>query len=216
MRWLYAVVHPEATHHVDGRVGGWFDSELTDLGRIHADAIATRLRELVPGGARSELHSSDLRRAVQTAKPIEVALESEAVLMADLREKSYGVAGGRRQEWFRERFVPPPGEGERLNHDEGIEGAETKLEWIERVYRAVAYLRTRSCDHQIVVTHGGSLSWVVAAWLGIPVSACAYASFRSSSGGITVLQEDDYFHNRTLHTLNDVSHLTSMPTGDGA
>ena len=95
----------------------------------------------------------------------------------------------------------------RLDHDEGIEGAETKLEWVTRVYRTMERIRTSVGEHQVVVTHGGSLSWVVAAWLSLPVAACAYASFRSSAGGITVLHEDDRFRNRTLHTMNDRSHL---------
>ena len=33
---------------------------------------------------------------------------------------------------------------------------------------------------------------------------------RSSSGGITVLEEDDFFHNRTLVSLNDTSHLAGV------
>ena len=34
------VSHTEATHHVDGLVGGWFDSELTMRGREHARRVA--------------------------------------------------------------------------------------------------------------------------------------------------------------------------------
>ena len=34
-----------------------------------------------------------------------------------------------------------------------------------------------------------------------------YASFRASSGGITVLEQDDVFHNRRVVSLNDTSHL---------
>lgn len=29
MRTVFVVTHPEATHHVEDRVGGWFDSQLT-------------------------------------------------------------------------------------------------------------------------------------------------------------------------------------------
>jgi len=48
------------------------------------------------------------------------------VFVPDLREKSHRVAGGRPQSWLGERFVPPSATRERLDHDEGIEGAETK------------------------------------------------------------------------------------------
>ena len=31
MKHLYVVTHPQATHHTEGVVGGWYDSELTEL-----------------------------------------------------------------------------------------------------------------------------------------------------------------------------------------
>ena len=60
---LYVVTHPEATHHVDGLVGGWFDSDLTGHGRAHAGRIAEALTGRVPAGAAVEVCSSDLLRA---------------------------------------------------------------------------------------------------------------------------------------------------------
>ncbi|WP_024794030.1 histidine phosphatase family protein [Tomitella biformata] len=207
MKCVYVITHPEATHHIDGLVGGWYDSELTDQGRRDADAIAVRLHELIPPTTVPVLHTSDLKRAAQTARPIADRFGVEPIRVPDLREKSYGVAGGRPQKWLDARFVPPPRVGERMAHDEGIEGAETKLEWVSRVYRAVDRITADSATHRIIVTHGGSLSWVIAAWQGLPISACAYASFRAGPGSITVLREDAYFHNRTVHTLGDSSHL---------
>ena len=43
MRDLYIVTHPEATHHVEALVGGWYDSALTQRGAEHADRIAEEL-----------------------------------------------------------------------------------------------------------------------------------------------------------------------------
>lgn len=202
-RTVYGVTHPEATHHVDRLVGGWYDSELTERGRAEAGRIAHRLRELIPAGEQVALYSSDLRRTMQTAAPVADLLGVEIRAVVGLREKSYGVAGGRPQAWLDERFIVPPATGERLDHDEGIDGSETKLEWVRRVYRAVEQIEQDPAPHRIVVTHGGSINWVVAAWLRIPVAACDYASFRVDSGSITVLTEDDRFHNRTLHTLGE-------------
>ncbi|MGW6694797.1 histidine phosphatase family protein [Rhodococcus sp. NPDC054953] len=207
MRWIYVVAHPEATHHVDDIVGGWYDSELTARGRSDAKVIAARLRELIPPGAVPPLYSSDLQRTVQAARPIAELFSLEPVFLPDLREKSYGIAGGRPQAWLDARFVAPPRVGERLDHDEGIEGAETKMEWVTRVYRATDRIAAENSEHQIIVTHGGSASWVIAAWLRLPIAACSYASFRADPGSITVLREDDYFYNRTLHTLGDLGHL---------
>lgn len=141
MKNIDVVTHPGATHHTEGRVGGWCDSELTPRGRQHAAAIAAAIRGHVPGCARAELFSSDLRRTAQTAQTIGAALDVEPVLLPDLREKSYGEAGGRRQAWLDERFVPPPATGERMDHDKRIPGAETKLELATR--RSTARLQGR-------------------------------------------------------------------------
>ncbi|WP_201023280.1 histidine phosphatase family protein [Serinicoccus chungangensis] len=64
-------------------------------GQQHAAAIATTIRRLVPHDARADLFSSDLRRTAQTAQAIGNVLHVEPVLLPDLREKSYGQAGGR-------------------------------------------------------------------------------------------------------------------------
>lgn len=41
----------------------------------------------------------------------------------------------------------------------------------------------------------------------MPIAAAGYAGFRSTSGGITHLRQDDYYHNRQMVALNTVEHL---------
>ncbi len=207
MRRLYVVTHPEAEHHVSGLVGGWFDSSLTTRGLREAEAIATRLRELVPAGAPVEVHSSDLTRTVQTARAIGARLGLTPVLHPGLREKSYGVAEGRPQAWLDARFVPPPVTGDRMGHSEGVEGAETRRQFGTRVYAALDDVLARPCPHQVVVTHGFALTFVIAAWIGLPLEAAGHVHFRSTAGGITVLEQDDVFANRSVVRLDDTAHL---------
>jgi probable phosphoglycerate mutase len=208
MRTLYVVTHPEATHHVEGVVGGQFDSDLTTRGRRQASAIAERVVQLVPRGGDVELFTSDLRRTAQTAEVIATALDLRPIPMSDLREKSSGVAGGKPQRWLDDRFIPPPVVGDRMNHHEGIEGGETRGELARRSYRAVDTILARPCAHQVVVTHGTALTFVISAWIRMPVEAAGYVWFHATSGGITVLHEDDLAHYRTVESLNDTSHLT--------
>ncbi len=207
MRRLVVVTHPEAEHHLTSRVGGWFDSALTERGQEQARAVAARVRELVPADAPAELYSSDLTRTVQTARAIGELLGVAPTLVADLREKSYGVAEGRPQAWLDARFVPPPATGDRMNHVEGIEGAETKHQFATRVYAALDGILASPCEHQVVVTHGFALTFVVAAWIGMPLASTGYVNFRSTSGGITVLEQDDFFANRSVVRLDDTAHL---------
>lgn len=203
---LYVVTHPEATHHLADQVGGWFDSELTPAGLQDADLVAAALRERVAGSPPA-LFTSDLRRARQTAGAIGARLGVEPVPLAGLREKSYGEGEGRPDAWFRERFVPPPAHGERMDHDEGLVGAETKRQWVDRVYAGMDVVMGSTTPTRIVVTHGGSAGIVIAHWLRLPRTALAHAAFRVGPGSITHLHEDDYFHNRTLMSLGDTTHL---------
>lgn len=57
------------------------------------------------------------------------------------------------------------------------------------------------------VTHGGALTFVIAAWIRMPIRSAGHVAFRSTSGGITHLREDDFFHNRQVMALNSVAHL---------
>ncbi|MEV8314648.1 histidine phosphatase family protein [Streptomyces sp. NPDC059900] len=210
MRTLYLVTHPEATHHVEGVVGGWHDSRLTPAGVRAAQSIARALRAQIPDDAEVELYSSDLRRTVRTAQEVAEVFAVPPVLDRRLREKSYGEAGGKPQEWLDRRFVPPPAVGERMDHDEGVQGAETKMVWAQRIYAAMDEILRRPCAHQIVVTHGGSLTFAVAAWIRMPIESAGYASFRAPSGSITTLHEDDFFHNRQVARLGDTRHLGQL------
>ncbi|GAA2196095.1 histidine phosphatase family protein [Streptomyces bangladeshensis] len=213
MRTLYVVTHPQATHHVEDVVGGWHDAQLTPAGIRAATAVARALRARIPEGAGVELYASDLRRTRQTADAVAELFGIAPVLDRRLREKSYGEAGGRPQEWLDRRFVPPPAVGERLDHDEGVEGAETKAAWVRRVYSAMDEILARPCEHQIIVTHGGTLTFVVTAWIKMPQETVGYASFRVPAGSITTLREDDFFHNRQVVGLGDSRHLDSAAAG---
>ncbi|MGY0497550.1 hypothetical protein ACWZHB_03510 [Nocardia sp. FBN12] len=64
-----------------------------------------------------------------------------------------------------------------------------------------------TCRHQVIVTHGGSLTFVVAAWIGMPIEAAGYTAFHATPGGITELREDDFFHNHQVFLLDDTRHL---------
>ncbi|MBA0045916.1 histidine phosphatase family protein [Mycobacteroides sp. LB1] len=209
LRRIYVVTHPESDHHVDRLVGGWYDSALTPTGLNAARAIAASLRARIPNGSGVEVYSSDLIRAAHTAEAIGDALGVVPIVDTRFREKSYGEAGGRPQEWLDRRFVPPPAMGERMAHDEGIPGAETKIVFAQRIYDAMGTVLDSSCRHQVIVTHGGALTFAVSAWIKMPIESADYVSFRAPSGSISVLSEDDFFHNRTVAELGSVSHLAS-------
>ncbi len=206
---IYVVAHTQSQHHVQGLVGGWYDSELTDFGRRQAQAVADRIAELV-GGRPVEIYSSDLLRAAQTAEPIGARLGAPVTHWSDLRERGSGVAGGKPNAWLDERVVFAGKDGDRLDHRDGIEGAETKREFLTRIYRAMDLIVASPCETQVVVTHGLALSFVITAWIRMPLESAGWVNFRGGPGGITHLHEDDTAFNRYVMSLGDRAHLAGV------
>lgn len=206
MKNIYVVTHPEATHHVDGLVGGWFDSNLTERGMRQAESIAEALSERL-GDVDVETITSDLRRAQRTAEVIVKRIGGALKLDPDLREKSYGEAGGRPKAWLEERRIPIPEFGERLRHDEGVDGAETRMDLAVRAYAAMDRIQQSTMENQVVVTHGGTATLLLAAWIGMPLEASGRVQFRVSSGGITHLRKDDRNYSHQIAQLNETRHL---------
>ena len=140
-------------------------------GRAHAGAIAEALASALPDPAAVEVRSSDLRRAGRTADIVAARLGTEVIVDPALRERSYGEAGGRPQSWLDERFVPPPECGERLRHDQGIAGAETTWDLATRAYAAVERIQQSAAEHVVVVSHSGTSTFLLAAWIGMLIEA---------------------------------------------
>lgn len=205
MKNLFAITHTESVHHIEGKVGGWYDTGLTPKGLRDARAVAGKLAALVEG-REAEIFTSDLLRATQTAQTIGEKLGCSVACMAGLREISYGIAEGRPQDWLDVRYVPAP-DDDRLDHHCGIEGAETRRDVAKRVYPDMDAILARPCETQIVVTHGFALTFVIAAWMKLPIEATGFLSFPAKSGSITHLHQDDFWRNRSIVSLGDISHL---------
>ncbi len=144
---------------------------------------------------------------MQTAEVIGRTFNATATPLPGLRELSYGEAEGRSQEWLDERYILPPRHGDRMTHDHGVIGSETRAAFASRVYEAVEAICERPSSRQIIVTHGFALTMVVACWIRMPVTSVGYMAVRSTSGGITELVEDDRFHSRQIVRLNDTRHI---------
>lgn len=212
MERVYVVTHAEATHHVEDLIGGWYDSELTQPGHRRAAEIAAYLREVVPARSTPRVIASDLTRTRQTAEPIAAALGAPLVLDPDLREHSLGVAGGRPKSFLDGVPFKHLSDGSRVRDIETIQGAESVAHCVVRVYRAVARMMAvgdasgpdnhpGGNSSTVVVTHGGTAGFVIAAWLGVPIEACARARFCTPTGSVSILEQDDTFRNRTLTRL---------------
>ncbi len=198
IRELVLVTHPEATHHTDGLVGGWYDADLTERGAAQAQQVADAV------GPADAVFSSTLTRCRRTAGAIAARAGVEVVLDPDLREQSYGVAGGHPPGTF--PFVRAVRGDDLLRHHDGVEGSETRLDVASRIYRAVARIEAAGHERTVVVGHGGASSYVVTAWLGMPLESVGAARFAFTSGSITRLREKADGE-RWVQSLADTAHL---------
>lgn len=204
MKNVFIVSHAQAEHHVQDKVGGWFDSELTPLGRTQANMIANQLADIISTD-RPRLISSDLVRATDTAKAISTKLKCNLITTPDLREISYGDAEGRPNEWLTLNWIGTP-EDNRLDH-RNVRGGETRREFATRVYRAMDNVIASDAADNIIVAHGFTLTFLIARWIGLSLEDAGRVNFQSSAGAITHLVEDGFFGSRTVRSLSNITHL---------
>lgn len=206
MKNLFIVTHTQSEHHVRNEVGGWHDTELSGKGGEDALRLVARLKTMIHH-CDVEIFTSDLMRAVETAAPIAGAFNQHEVEMEALREISYGIAEGKPQAWLDSRIIPAPDEN-RMDHI-CIEGAETRRQFATRLFGALEDIIARPCETQIIVTHGFAVTFLVAAWIKMPLDAVGYMDLRVKPGSITHLQEDPFWKSRTVLGLGDTAHFKS-------
>lgn len=203
MQNIYVVTHAQSEHHVTAVVGGWYDTGLTNLGKVQATKVANKIRVLT-SESNIRLISSDLKRAAKTASIIGNSIGVETALDAGFRENSYGIAEGKPQHWLNERIVAAPIDN-RLDH-KVIEGAESKREFVTRIYASMSNLPT---DRDVViVTHGYALTFIISHWIGLTLEQTGFVNFSTKPASITHLQDGGFFSNKAVKYLSDTSHLT--------
>lgn len=207
MAKIALVTHPESLHHVEHKVGGWYDTGLTERGQRQAKAIAIALAEA--GIHACSIYSSDLQRTAQTARLIAQALASPIVFDQRLREMSYGAAEGRDQTWFDQQIVYPPNDISRLDHRIYPSG-ESRREVATRVYAAMEMITATADQQLVIVTHGFAATFIIAAWIGMPIEALGSVAFQVNSGSISWLTQTKPFNNRMLDRLNATDHLNNI------
>ena len=90
MPTLHFIRHGETDWNADGRVQGNADVPLSERGREQAEELATRLA----GWPIGAVYSSDLQRALDTARPLADRLGLEPVVDPILRERNFGAFEG--------------------------------------------------------------------------------------------------------------------------
>ena len=164
---ILAIRHGETAWNVDGRLQGHRDIPLGDTGRVQARRLA---RALAGRGDIDAIVSSDLSRALETARIVAEAQGLPVTTDIGLRERCFGDFEGRT---FAEVSAAWPPEAERWRRRDPDwsppgEQAESLLRFQERVTHAVQALAAQNIGKQLALfTHGGVLDVLYRAATGL-------------------------------------------------
>jgi probable phosphoglycerate mutase len=163
---LHLVRHAESGWNLERRYQGHGDSELTEAGVEHADALADWLVTWV--GSDVQLVASDLRRARATALPLATLIDADVALDARFREIDVGTWSGR---LIDEVAIEHPDivAAVAAGNDVARGGGETYAQTRQRVVAAMDEVAGDGrAAHTLVFTHAGPIRVAAAAALGLP------------------------------------------------
>ena len=199
---LILLRHGEAEHLLDGRIGGWTDSNLTKKGLQQAKSNLAFLSKTV-SISDYEIYSSDLRRASETAKEFEVEMAKKIHFSRDLRELSNGLARNKSKVEAEKLYVPM---------------TEPKLDWIpypeaeswrmlcKRIYTFLDHLNRKGNPNIIIVSHKKALCAIIHWWLQFDYNHDNNVSYDLKPGSLTFLRINRW-NERTIAKLNQTLHL---------
>ncbi|PQD94453.1 histidine phosphatase family protein [Pradoshia eiseniae] len=202
---IILIQHCQSEHHINNMSGGWTDTPLTELGRKQAEIIGEKLINYV-GYNDYVLYSSDLLRASQTAEIIGTKLSLKVIQDKGLREINTGVAAGKTKEWARANRQPQARSGFDLDYQE-FQNGESWREFYNRVCDCMDRIyELEKNKNLLIVTHGGTLSNILAWWMKFELHMIGNAYFSSSPGGISVLSQNSIQQN-IVNKFNDTSYF---------
>lgn len=196
MQNIYVVTHAQSLHHIQDLAGGWYDTSLTENGVNQAEKLAEFFYGEI-GKPGIPVYSSDLKRAFETAEIIARPFNSIVIQDERLREMSFGNAEGKPRDWRTENIDPRPADGDRLNH-RIFKNAETRKDIGTRIRECLDEIIAKQDENNIIVSHGNALTFIIMAWLKVPVENMDCCNFRAAPARVTYLQEDDLFQNRSV------------------
>ncbi len=186
---------------------GQIDMPLDERGFSQAESVA---KYVFQNFHIDEIYSSELCRAYDTALPLATALGKEIKKRKDLNEVDVGLWGGMTFDEVKKEFpesyayyIECPG----LSR---FDGGETYVKARERICLAFEKIAAENEDKTVmVVTHGGVLRNLFAAWKGIPPERLTDLP-RLSNASITVAEYEDGKANILLYGYT--GHLENNAT----
>ena len=203
MTRFIVVRHGETQWNVESRIQGHMDSPLTATGRQQAEAIAARLaRE-----SFDVLVSSDLGRAMDTARAIARLCNREVLPDARLRERSFGEGEGMSYGEVDYHWPDAFSRVRETDPDFVIPGGESRRQFHERIRDAFVALASEHDGRRVaVVCHGGVLAALYRLIHDIPVAKPHAIPIANASYNALAFEADAW----AVEAWGDVAHLPAV------
>ena len=206
MATLVVVRHGETLWNRENRVQGWAPVALTETGRRQADSLAAAIADQY---AVDRLVSSDLRRTLETARPVGRAVDCEPTPDRRWRERDFGVLQGLS---YGELFLGYPEftltEVGYTAAEARPEGGESLIEQRNRILDALTTLidDMDSEETVVVVTHGGPL-YLLLGWIKDVDIVATIMEQEQGNCAINEIEVDPEGGGLTINRENDIRHV---------
>ena len=150
---IVLIRHGETVWNSERRMQGQRNSSLSELGRAQARALARRMQN----EPFDFLYSSDLDRAVETARAIAAATGHEIRIDSRLRERCFGIFEGLTRDEMKERHPEEYTRFRERDPDYCMPGGESARAFHERCMGVLHDIVGRHTGRRIVVVAHGLL-----------------------------------------------------------
>lgn len=197
---LILIRHAETEWNRVGRCQGFADVELCDSGKRQAEELAKSLR----GESISAVYSSDLKRAVDTAKAVAEYHKLSVEFDPDLREMNQGEFEGLTFVEIREKYSELLSAWGRSPERVKLPGGESLRELQERALRAIEKISKRHPEETVVVvSHNLTIITLLCKFTGVGLGEFQKFKLKATSKNIILFRNGHFI----VDVLNDVDHL---------
>lgn len=197
---LLLIRHGETAWNAEERMQGHEDIPLNERGCAQAEALGARFaRETIHA-----LYSSDLKRALETARRISAATGRPVIPDVRLRERHLGVLQGVLRLTAHETTGEVYARYRASDPDYVLPGGESTRQFAARVLACIDDLvRRHPGETVVVVAHGGVLDQLYRRAAGLPISGPRAFTLRNTSVNRLEVAGDRW----SLGEWGDVRHL---------
>lgn len=208
---LYLIRHGQSAGNAEGRFGGHSDTPLSPLGEKQALATA----ELLCDEGIAAIYSSDLRRAVQTARHLSELTRQPIIETPAFRERNVGVLEGLTFEESRSRYPRDYYALVNRSVNHVIRNGESYRQLLRRgTDKMREILREHQGERVAIFSHTGAICFLTLHLMGaIRRDTKQTPWIITSNCGINRFEIRGHRHVRIL-AINDTRHLQNITGND--